>query len=303
LRREGQRFVKAVDDVSFQISRGEIFALAGESGCGKTTTGKLLSLLETPSSGSIIYEGEDLANMKGRRMKHCRRRIQMIFQDPYESLDPRFTVMRTLLEPLLVHNIGTHSERNELVSSILEKVGLRPPRDFLMRYPHELSGGQRQRIAVARAMILNPTFIVADEPVSMLDVSVRAGILNLMLQFREELGITYLFITHDLAVARYMSNKIVIMYLGRMVEMGSTDEVLAQPIHFYTKLLMSAVPTPDPSAGRVRIKGISEVADPVNIPSGCSFHPRCQGRQEICAQLIPEMVDVGKGHLVACHKA
>lgn len=304
LKSHDQKFVKAVDGINFQIAKGDIFALAGESGCGKTTTGKLLSLLEAPTGGSIRYGDVDLARLKGKELKEFRSRVQMIFQDPYESLDPRFTVLRTVSEPLIVHGIASsEEERTKLVSEMIERVGLKPARDFLHRYPHELSGGQRQRIAIARAMVLHPAFIVADEPVSMLDVSIRASVLNLMLRLREELDVTYLFITHDLAVARYMSNKMAIMYLGEIVEMGATDDLINHPMHPYTNLLMSAVPIPDPSEKRERVRATSEIPNPIDAPPGCKFHPRCSSAKKGCSQKRPELIEVTPGHIVACHRS
>lgn len=292
-----QRFVKAVDGVDFKVYRGEVFCLVGESGCGKTTTGKAIARLVPITRGSILFrpgaeaaktlasrgirvdrEGYiDIARVPRGRLKPVRREIQLVYQDPYGSLNPRFTIKRILEEPLIIHKIGRPREREEIVAKMLEAVKLTPPDDFMERYPHQLSGGQRQRVAVARAFILDPSLVIADEPVSMLDVSIRAEILELLLSLRERFGTTLLFITHDLAVARYICDRIAVMYLGKIVEVGEARRLIEEPIHPYTKALVAAIPEPDPenrkTYRKVPIKG--EVPGAVFIPPGCRFHPRC----------------------------
>ncbi len=295
-------YVRAVDGISFNIYEGEIFGLAGESGSGKTTTGRLILRLIEPTEGKIYFEDTDITNLKSKELKPYRRRMQIIFQDPYESLNPRMTVYDIITEPLRVHKIGEgEEERLELAYKILESVQLIPPEEFLYRFPHELSGGQRQRVAIARALILRPKFIVADEPISMLDMSIRAEILNLMLNLKKEYGLTYLYITHDLATARYICDRIAIMYLGKIVELGSMDSVLENPLHPYTRALLAAVPVPDPDIkiGEIPIKG--EIPSPINIPSGCRFHPRCPYAKEICRSKEPELKEIEYQHFVACH--
>ena len=299
-----EQFVHAVDGVSFDIKHGEILGVVGESGCGKTTTGRLLVRLETPTGGSMLFRGEDVATLRGDELKEFRRRVQMIFQDPYESLNPRFTVFQTVAEPLIVHNVGeTFAEREEMVAKALESAELRPAEEFMTRYPHELSGGQRQRVAIARALVLRPEFVVADEPVSMLDVSIRAGIINLMLRLRDEYDIPFMFISHDVSVTRYMSHRIAVMYLGQVVELAPSEEVIKNPMHPYTEALLSAVPVPDPGAkhGRVEIKG--DLPSPINVPSGCAFHPRCPYRRDVCKEVRPALREVAPGHYVQCHFA
>jgi oligopeptide/dipeptide ABC transporter ATP-binding protein len=299
-----EMFVHAVDGVSFDIHKGEILGVVGESGCGKTTTGRLLVRLETPTAGRMLFEGEDTGTLKGRALKEFRRNVQMVFQDPYESLNPRLTVYNTVSEPLTVHHVGeTMEEQEEMVIQALENAELKPAEQFLYRYPHELSGGQRQRVAIARALVLRPKFIVADEPVSMLDVSIRAGIMNLMLSLRSQYDIPFMFISHDVSVTRYMSHRIAVMYLGSIVELAPSEGVIKSPKHPYTEALLSAVPVPDPMAkhGRVQIRG--ELPSPINLPTGCVFHPRCLYRREICRVVRPELNEVEPGHWVQCHFA
>ncbi|MFW9974538.1 MAG: ABC transporter ATP-binding protein [Candidatus Thorarchaeota archaeon] len=297
-------YVKAVDGVTFDIIKGEVLVLAGESGCGKTTTGRCVLHLEIPTDGDIIYAGQNLSTLDRNEIKELRKRMQITFQDPYESLNPKQSIFNIVEEPLLVHKIPlTPSQRRQRVLESLESVALTPAEDYIDRFPHELSGGQRQRISVARALILHPEFMVADEPVSMLDVSIRAEILNLLLTLREELGLTYLFITHDLAVATYIADRIGIMYLGKILEIGPAHDVAFSPLHPYTRALISAVPSGDPTVKR-RVESLKgEPPSPINVPSGCRFHPRCQYAQEICVREVPEDRDMGDNHFVACHFA
>ncbi|MCS7240192.1 MAG: ABC transporter ATP-binding protein [Candidatus Bipolaricaulota bacterium] len=298
-----RQFVHAVDMVNFAVETGEIFGLVGESGCGKTTTGKLIVKLYEPTSGKIFLDGQDITLIRsGAALRRFRRAVQMIFQDPYESLNPRFTIFDTIAEPLEIHGVRSLSEREAQVAEILSQVGLTPPETFMFRYPHELSGGQRQRVAIARAMVIRPRFVVADEPTSMLDVSVRAGVMELLLELRRDFGVSYLYITHDLAVARYMCERLAVMYLGKIVELGSTEVVIQTPLHPYTQALLAAVPVPDPTYKREppQIKG--DVIAPINPPPQCRFLPRCPKAQEVCARSPhPPLVDVGGGHFVSCY--
>ncbi len=306
--RRSNAFIHAVDDLSFDIMPGRSLGLVGESGCGKTTTGKMLVRLLEPTDGAIYLrtqEGElaDIAHRKGESLKRFRRRVQMIFQDPYESLNPRRTIYDTVAEPLTVQGIGSLPERQEKVADLLDLVGLTPPEQFMYRFPHELSGGQRQRVAIARALIIDPVFVVADEPTSMLDVSIRIGVMQLMEQLADRFGVSYLYITHDLAVARYMTQHIGVMYLGKIVEMCETEELLVSPQHPYTKALLAATPVPDPRLGRdpINIKG--GVSKPINPPNRCRFYDRCPISDDFCRDNPhPPLEDKGGGHLVACYK-
>jgi peptide/nickel transport system ATP-binding protein len=294
-------YVKAVDGLDFCIPKGEIFTLAGESGCGKTTTGMLLVRLIKPTSGKMFFEGNDVGTFKGKELRGLRKQVQIIFQDPYASLNPRMKVGKAVGQPLGIHKIAAGSEKRERTLEALVEVGLVPPDKFFDLYPHQLSGGQRQRVAIARAIITRPTFVVADEPVSMIDVSIRTTIIDLMLNLKAKLGITYLFITHDLAVAKYISDRIAIMYLGKIVELCVKKELFSNPLHPYTKALLSAIPVPSPGMTRKSIKLAGEVPSAIHVPSGCRFNPRCEYATEKCKTEEPTLVDI-KGHLVACYR-
>ncbi len=302
-------FIHAVDGVGFELGRGESFGLVGESGCGKTTTGKLLVRLVDPTDGHIMFddgEGEptDIAFLKGKSLKEFRRHAQMIFQDPYESMNPRRTIFDTVAEPLKTQKMGSALDHIDRVARMLEMVGLTPPRSFMFRHPHELSGGQRQRVAIARALVVEPKFVVADEPTSMLDVSIRTGVMRLMEDLGSRLEIGYLYITHDLAVARYMCDRIAVMYLGKIVETGETEEVLQNPRHPYTRALLSAVPVPDPTYTRPPVEIEGGVSIPVNPPARCRFYDRCPLADDFCRDNDhPALEDKGAGHLTACYKA
>ena len=305
--RQSDMFVHAVSNFNLEIKRGESVGLVGESGCGKTTTGKLLTRLVDPTEGNIILNTEDgtvdIAHLKGKEMKRFRRRVQMIFQDPYESMNPRLTIYDIVAEPLDVQGVGSIAEREARVADLLETVGLTPASSFLFRYPHELSGGQRQRVAIARALVIEPDFVVADEPTSMLDVSVRTGVMHLMQDLAERLEVTYLYITHDLAVARYMCDRIAVMYLGKIVELSQTEEVLHNPKHPYTKALLSAVPIPDPTYTRSEVEIKGGISKPVNPLPRCRFYERCPIADSFCeSNDHPPLEDKGEGHFTACYK-
>jgi len=293
-------FVHAVDDVSFSVNRGDILGLVGESGSGKSTTGRLCLKLIEPTTGSIMFEGVDLAKLHGEDLRRFRKNMQLIFQDPMSSLSPRIRVGDAVKHALSFQGVGTASEQTERTRAILERVGLKPWSNFYDRYPHQLSGGQRQRVVIARALVLNPKFVVADEPIAMVDVSVRAQILELMLELKKEFDLTYLFITHDLAMANYVCHSIAIMYLGKIVEAGSKEDVFGRPLHPYTLALLSSIPVPDPKAKLQRIIPKGEIPSPINPPKGCRFHPRCPYAQNICSEREPQLEEIKPQRYAAC---
>ena len=291
--------VKAVDNVTFDILQGETLGLVGESGCGKTTVGRCLLRLIDPTGGKVLYQGKDLAKARGAQLRELRTTMAMVFQDPASSLNPRMSVANLIGEPIRYYKVARGQELQDRVSDLLEKIGLKPRE--LHRYPHELSGGQKQRVAVARALALNPNFVVADEPVSALDVSIRAGILNLLKDLQKEFDLTYLFVSHDISVIRYICERIMVMYAGKLVEYAEGDDLFNTPLHPYTQALLSAVPIPDPTVEKDRI--ILEGTPPtlINPPTGCRLHPRCTQRSEHCSETEPPLIEVRKGHFVACH--
>lgn len=294
-----QGYVRAVDDVSFEITKGETFGLVGESGCGKSTTGRAVLSLIKPTSGQVLFGLEDLATISPSQMREKRKDMQMVFQDPYASLNPRFTIEQILEEPLKAHQIGDAGQRQKMIADMMDVCGLN--RTYLKRYAHEFSGGQRQRICIARALILKPQLIVADEPVSALDVSIQSQILNLLQDIQEEFGLTYLFISHDLAVVKHLCNRLGVMYLGRMAELGTAEKIYAKPLHPYTQSLLSAIPAADPRRKKERILLRGEVPSPSNPPAGCAFVTRCPKAEAICKEVRPTMIQIEEDHGVACH--
>jgi oligopeptide transport system ATP-binding protein len=293
---------KAVDGITFNVKKGETVGLVGESGCGKSTTGRAILQLYKPTGGKIVFDGKDMATLHGEEMRHTRRRMQMIFQDPYASLNPRMSVRDIIGEPLLIHKLGNSAERRERVAELMRIVGLNPY--YATRFPHEFSGGQRQRIGIARSLAVSPDFIVCDEPVSALDVSIQAQIINLLEELQEQFGLTYLFIAHDLAVVRHISDRVAVMYLGKMMELADRNDIYENPLHPYTKALLSAVPIPDPSLERKRERIIltGDVPSSLRPPRGCVFHTRCPIAIDECRQVVPEWREVQSGHWVACHR-
>ncbi len=293
--------VKAVDDVSFDVYRNETLSIVGESGCGKSTTGRCLIGLNKPTSGEVIYNGKNIVGISDKEQRVLCKDLQMIFQDPYSSLNPRMTIGSILEEPLIIHKIcKTKEERMQRVLEMLEKVGMR--RDHYYRYPHEFSGGQRQRIGIARALILEPKLVVCDEPVSALDVSIQSQVLNLLAEVKKEMNITYVFISHNMSVVRYISDRVGVMYLGHLVELAGTEELYNNPLHPYTQALLSTVPEPDPHVKREQIMLKGDIPSPLNPPSGCIFHNRCPYNEPICQDQMPPLVEIKPGHFVACYR-
>lgn len=295
------QYIKAIDNVSFHIKKGETLGLVGESGCGKSTTGRTLIKLYEPTDGKIIFDGEDITNYSQKQMLPFRKRMQMVFQDPYASLDSRMTINEIIGEAMVTHGIATGSEKNDRIMDLLDKVGLM--KDHANRYPHEFSGGQRQRVGIARALAVNPEFIICDEPISALDVSIQAQVINMLEDLQQDMGLTYLFIAHDLSMVKHISNRIGVMYLGNLVEIGASNEINEHPAHPYTQALLSAVPLPDPKMARERKRIVlqGDVPSPLNPPSGCPFRTRCTKCMKICSEVKPELKEIAPGHQVACH--
>jgi len=295
------KYVRAVDGVSLDIKEGEVFVLVGESGSGKTTLGKLSLRVYVPTAGNILFDGQAIAGLSGEALKKFKRTSQMVYQDPVAALNPRVRIGDAIAEPLKFHKIGTEVEQRERAFKMMSRVGFDPPKEFYSRFPHELSGGQRQRVVIARALILNPKFVVADEPVAMLDVSIRAQILKLLLDLKKEMNLTLLIITHDIAIAKYFADRIGIMYLGKIVESADRERIFRNPMHPYTKALFSSVPVPDPEAARARMIITGEIPSAISPPPGCTFNPRCPFVFDRCRNEIPELLERDKGHFTSCH--
>lgn len=297
--RSPRQFVKAVDDISFSVQMGETFGLVGESGCGKSTTGRSLLRLIEPTEGRVVFDGQDITALSQEELRRKRKDMQIVFQDPFSSLDPRHTIQRILEEPLIVHGVGDRKDRQKMICQLIDVVGL--TESHLRRYPHQFSGGQRQRIGIARALSLKPKLIIADEPVSALDVSIQSQVVNLLQDLQEEFGLTYIFIAHDLSIVKHICDRVAVMYLGRIVEIAEKNKLYSVPQHPYTQALLSAVPQPDPDIKAERIILQGEVPSPANAPIGCAFHTRCPKVMDICRSKRPELAETEDGHQTACH--